>query len=76
MIEMFCLFLFSIVFRCPKTVENFCVHSRNGYYNNHIFHRVIKVGFLVWLSEEHFLAVIWQMSDLVKDIFFVVCRAS
>ncbi|KAK7483502.1 hypothetical protein BaRGS_00025301 [Batillaria attramentaria] len=27
---------------CPKTVENFCVHSRNGYYNNHIFHRVIK----------------------------------
>uniref|UniRef100_A0A3B3DSW4 peptidylprolyl isomerase n=1 Tax=Oryzias melastigma TaxID=30732 RepID=A0A3B3DSW4_ORYME len=29
---------------CPKTVENFCVHSRNGYYNGHIFHRVIKVG--------------------------------
>ena len=27
---------------CPKTVENFCVHSRNGYYNGHIFHRVIK----------------------------------
>lgn len=32
--------------RCPKTVENFCVHSRNGYYNNHIFHRVIKVRLL------------------------------
>ncbi|CAG05275.1 unnamed protein product [Tetraodon nigroviridis] len=31
---------------CPKTVENFCVHSRNGYYNNHIFHRVIK-GFMI-----------------------------
>lgn len=31
---------------CPKTVENFCVHSKNGYYNNHIFHRVIK-GFMV-----------------------------
>lgn len=31
---------------CPKTVENFCVHSRNGYYNGHIFHRVIK-GFMV-----------------------------
>jgi len=29
-------------FRCPKAVENFCVHSRNGYYNGHIFHRVIK----------------------------------
>ncbi|XP_071811044.1 peptidylprolyl isomerase domain and WD repeat-containing protein 1-like isoform X2 [Apostichopus japonicus] len=27
---------------CPRTVENFCVHSKNGYYNGHIFHRVIK----------------------------------
>ncbi|CAG0891986.1 unnamed protein product [Darwinula stevensoni] len=27
---------------CPKTVENFCLHSKNGYYNGHIFHRVIK----------------------------------
>jgi peptidylprolyl isomerase domain and WD repeat-containing protein 1 len=27
---------------CPKTVENFCVHASNGYYNNHIFHRIIK----------------------------------
>ena len=25
----------------PKTVENFVAHSRNGYYNNLIFHRVI-----------------------------------
>lgn len=31
---------------CPKTIENFCVHSKNGYYNGHIFHRVIK-GFMV-----------------------------
>ncbi|XP_022087766.1 peptidylprolyl isomerase domain and WD repeat-containing protein 1-like isoform X2 [Acanthaster planci] len=31
---------------CPKTVENFCVHSRNGYYNGHTFHRVIK-GFMI-----------------------------
>lgn len=38
--------------RCPKTVENFCVHSRNGYYNNHIFHRVIKVRLLTWSSVE------------------------
>lgn len=30
----------------PKAVENFCVHSRNGYYNGHIFHRVIK-GFMI-----------------------------
>uniref|UniRef100_A0A1B6DR82 peptidylprolyl isomerase n=1 Tax=Clastoptera arizonana TaxID=38151 RepID=A0A1B6DR82_9HEMI len=31
---------------CPKAVENFCVHSKNGYYNGHIFHRVIK-GFMI-----------------------------
>lgn len=30
----------------PKTIENFCVHSKNGYYNGNIFHRVIK-GFMV-----------------------------
>ena len=30
----------------PKTVENFVSHSRNGYFNNLIFHRVIK-GFMV-----------------------------
>uniref|UniRef100_A0A4W5PHL4 peptidylprolyl isomerase n=1 Tax=Hucho hucho TaxID=62062 RepID=A0A4W5PHL4_9TELE len=29
---------------CPKTVENFCVHSRNGCFNGHIFHCVIKTG--------------------------------
>ena len=27
---------------CPKTIENFCVHASKGYYNGHIFHRVIK----------------------------------
>ncbi|KAJ8872192.1 hypothetical protein PR048_025794 [Dryococelus australis] len=31
---------------CPRAVENFCVHSKNGYYNGHVFHRVIK-GFMV-----------------------------
>ncbi|XP_071454294.1 peptidylprolyl isomerase domain and WD repeat-containing protein 1 [Hetaerina americana] len=31
---------------CPRSVENFCTHSRNGYYNGHIFHRVIK-GFMI-----------------------------
>ncbi len=28
---------------CPRTVENFSVHARNGYYDNVLFHRVIKV---------------------------------
>jgi peptidylprolyl isomerase domain and WD repeat-containing protein 1 len=27
---------------CPKTVENFTTHLKNGYYDNIIFHRVIK----------------------------------
>ena len=31
---------------CPKTVENFTTHARNGYYNGVIFHRVIK-GFML-----------------------------
>ena len=31
---------------CPRTVENFTVHSRNGYYDGVIFHRVIP-GFMV-----------------------------
>ncbi|OQR90485.1 peptidylprolyl isomerase domain and WD repeat-containing protein 1 [Thraustotheca clavata] len=26
----------------PRTVENFCTHARNGYYDNCLFHRVIK----------------------------------
>jgi peptidylprolyl isomerase domain and WD repeat-containing protein 1 len=28
--------------KCPKTVENFTTHAKNGYYNNTIFHRIIK----------------------------------
>ena len=31
---------------CPKTCENFTTHSRDGYYDNLIFHRVIK-GFML-----------------------------
>jgi peptidylprolyl isomerase domain and WD repeat-containing protein 1 len=31
---------------CPRTVENFSTHAKNGYYDNVIFHRVIK-GFMV-----------------------------
>ena len=30
----------------PRTVENFCGHARNGYYDNVIFHRIIK-GFMI-----------------------------
>jgi peptidylprolyl isomerase domain and WD repeat-containing protein 1 len=31
---------------CPKTVENFTTHCWNGYYDNLIFHYVIK-GFMI-----------------------------
>ncbi|CAH2065469.1 unnamed protein product, partial [Thlaspi arvense] len=31
---------------CPRTVENFTTHCRNGYYDNHLFHRVIR-GFMI-----------------------------
>ena len=27
---------------CPKTVENFCGLAKQNYYNNCIFHRIIK----------------------------------
>jgi peptidylprolyl isomerase domain and WD repeat-containing protein 1 len=27
---------------CPKTIENFTMHARNGYYDGIIFHRIIK----------------------------------
>jgi peptidylprolyl isomerase domain and WD repeat-containing protein 1 len=30
----------------PKAVENFVTHAKNGYYDNLIFHRVIK-GFML-----------------------------
>lgn len=31
---------------CPRTVENFTTHARNGYYDGVLFHRVIK-GFML-----------------------------
>lgn len=31
---------------CPKTIENFSTHAKNGYYDGIIIHRVIK-GFMV-----------------------------
>lgn len=45
----------------PKTVENFTTHSKNGYYNNTIFHRVIK-DFMVQCGDPQ------GMSPFVCDI--------
>jgi peptidylprolyl isomerase domain and WD repeat-containing protein 1 len=27
---------------CPRTVENFATHAKNGYYDHILFHRIIK----------------------------------
>lgn len=32
--------------QCPRTVENFATHARNGYYDGVLFHRVIR-GFML-----------------------------
>jgi peptidylprolyl isomerase domain and WD repeat-containing protein 1 len=31
---------------CPRTVENFVTHAKNGYYSNLLFHRVVR-GFMI-----------------------------
>jgi len=31
----------------PKTIENFCGHAKSGYYDNVIFHRIIKVRMVI-----------------------------
>ncbi|KAL1999382.1 hypothetical protein VTN02DRAFT_4591 [Thermoascus thermophilus] len=36
----------------PKAVENFTTHARNGYYNNTIFHRVIR-KFMIQGGDPH-----------------------
>ena len=40
----------------PKAVENFVTHSKNGYYNNTIFHRVIR-KFMIQV-----LSLLWDLS--------------
>jgi cyclophilin family peptidyl-prolyl cis-trans isomerase len=45
---------------CPRTVENFTTHATNGYYDNVIFHRVIK-GFML------------QTGDPLGECLGVVC---
>ena len=37
---------FKLFEEVPRTIENFVTHSKNGYYDNIIFHRVIK-GFML-----------------------------
>lgn len=58
---------------CPKTVENFCVHAKNGYYNGHIFHRVIKqfmiqTGDPLGKTDVLYLRYILLQEDIVRVI--------
>ena len=46
---------------CPKTVENFTTHCRNGYYDNLIFHRVIK-GFMIQTGDPWGMALVGNQS--------------
>jgi peptidylprolyl isomerase domain and WD repeat-containing protein 1 len=62
------------ILRVPKTVENFAVHSRNGYYNGHIFHRVIR-QFMVQTGDPTGTGTggtsIWG-HELAKFLFFTL----
>lgn len=53
---------------CPKTVENFCVHAKNGYYNGHIFHRVIK-QFMIQTGDP-----LGKIGCFIFEIFFTSRR--
>lgn len=37
-----CACFLMFMFRCPRSVENFTTHAKNGYFRKCIFHRVIK----------------------------------
>jgi peptidylprolyl isomerase domain and WD repeat-containing protein 1 len=47
----------------PKTVENFVTHAKNGYYNNTIFHRVIR-KFMIQVSKHPRRLGIWKLTGL------------
>ena len=42
-----------------QTVENFTTHARNGYYDNIVFHRVIK-GFMLQTGDPLGMFVVMQ----------------
>lgn len=65
---------------CPKTVENFTVHARNGYYDNMLFHRVIK-GFMIQTGDpngdgtggESFSRLRYSSVNLQQNLPFFSC---
>ena len=54
---------------CPKTVENFTTHAKNGYYDGILFHRVIK-GFMLQTGDPLGALVFKIMSH--SDLYFLL----
>jgi hypothetical protein len=53
---------------CPRSVENFTTHAKNAYYDNVIFHRVIK-GFMIQTGDpqgeqHHALVLLWLLVQM------------
>lgn len=59
---------------CPKTIENFSTHAKNGYYDGIIFHRVIK-GFMVQTGDPlgALQACHPYLAGLVNDLSVQLC---
>eukprot|EP00398_MALV-I-01_sp_L67-1_P000791 gene791-61_t len=55
---------------CPKTVENFTVHSNNGYYDGIIFHRVIQ-GFMIQTGDTNGDGTIFVLINCHRKIQFL-----
>ena len=55
---------------CPKTVENFTSHAKNGYYDNSIFHRIIK-GFMLQTGDP-----LGVSSPMQHHLCLIICIAT
>ncbi len=48
----------------PKTVENFTSHAKSGYYNNILFHRVIK-GFMLQTGDPRCVSAVYSAESVI-----------
>lgn len=46
---------------CPRTVENFSTHAKNGYFDTILFHRIIK-NFMIQTGAPHSLSMAFLRS--------------
>jgi hypothetical protein len=56
----------------PKTVENFATHARNGYYDNLLFHRVIK-GFMLQTGDPNGDGTGGEVRNLLCFVWCIAC---